>query len=145
GWVGGGGMREIVLDTETTGLDPEDGHRIVEIACLELVNHVPSGRVFHRHVNPEREVPEDAYAVHGHTTEFLAGFPPFAALAAELELIGGRQPGFDLVAELVEHSPLLALSRMTRPPRPHQPLPEELAAHVAMLALLKQPLWLAEG
>ena len=53
-------MREIVLDTETTGLDPEDGHRIVEIACIELVHHVPTGRSFHRYVNPERDVPADA-------------------------------------------------------------------------------------
>jgi DNA polymerase-3 subunit epsilon len=73
-------MREIVFDTETTGLDPADGHRVVELACLELVNHVPSGRVFHRHINPERDVPEDAYAIHGLSTEFLSRFEPFAAV-----------------------------------------------------------------
>ena len=76
-------MREIVLDTETTGLDPSDGHRIVEIACIELVNHMPSGRVFHRHVNPERDMPEEAYAVHGLSAEFLATHQPFAAVADE--------------------------------------------------------------
>lgn len=76
-------MREIVLDTETTGLDPDDGHRIVEIACIELVNHMPSGRVFHRHVNPERDMPEEAYAVHGLSAEFLAKHAPFAAIADE--------------------------------------------------------------
>src|SRR5207302_7340188 len=81
---GGGGMREIVLDTETTGLDPDDGHRIVELGCIELVNHMPTGRVFHRHVNPEREMPEEAYAVHGLSAEFLAKHPPFAAIAEEL-------------------------------------------------------------
>ena len=65
-------MREIVVDTETTGLDPGDGHRIVEIAALELVNHVPSGRIFHRYVNPQRAMPEAARAVHGLTDVFLA-------------------------------------------------------------------------
>jgi DNA polymerase-3 subunit epsilon len=77
-------MREIVLDTETTGLDPRDGHRIVEIACIELIHHIPTGRSFHRYVNPERDMPEDALAVHGLTAEFLAGHPPFAALLDEL-------------------------------------------------------------
>jgi DNA polymerase-3 subunit epsilon len=77
-------MREIVLDTETTGLDPAAGHRIVEIACIELFNHVPTGRVFHRYVNPERDVAAEAVEVHGLTAEFLAGHPPFAAVADEL-------------------------------------------------------------
>jgi DNA polymerase-3 subunit epsilon len=70
-------MREIVLDTETTGLDPADGHRIVEIGCIELVNHVPSGRSFHAYVNPERPMSEEAYQVHGLSDEFLAPHPPF--------------------------------------------------------------------
>lgn len=77
-------MREIVLDTETTGLDPGEGHRIVEIACIELVHHVPTGRRFHRYVNPERGMPEDALAVHGITSEFLASQPLFAAIVDEL-------------------------------------------------------------
>ena len=77
-------MREIVLDTETTGLGPGEGHRIVEIACIELVHHVPTGRKFQRYVNPERDMPGDALAVHGITSEFLAGQPPFAAIADEL-------------------------------------------------------------
>jgi DNA polymerase-3 subunit epsilon len=77
-------MREIVLDTETTGLDPSEGHRIVEIACIELVHHVPTGRKFHRYINPERDMPEDALAVHGITAEFLAKQPSFAAIADEL-------------------------------------------------------------
>ncbi len=77
-------MREIVLDTETTGLDPVDGHRIVEIACIELFNHLPTRREFHRYVNPERDVPAEALAVHGLTAEFLATHPPFAAVADEL-------------------------------------------------------------
>ena len=77
-------MREIVIDTETTGLDPSEGHRIVEIACIELVHHVPTGRKFHRYINPERDMPDDAYAVHGLTREFLAGHPLFAAMVEEL-------------------------------------------------------------
>jgi DNA polymerase III subunit epsilon len=77
-------MREIVLDTETTGLDPSEGHRIVEIACIELVHYVPTGRKFHRYVNPERSMPEDALAVHGITAAFLASQPLFGAIADEL-------------------------------------------------------------
>ena len=76
-------MREIVLDTETTGLDPDTGDRIVELGAVELLNHMPTGRVFHRYVNPEREVPADAIAVHGLTTAFLADKPTFRAVAAE--------------------------------------------------------------
>src|SRR5260370_19845523 len=83
-------MREIVVDTETTGLDPQAGHRIVEIACLELMHHVPTGRKLHRYINPERDIPADALAVHGLTAEFLAGHPPFASIADELiGFIGG--------------------------------------------------------
>jgi DNA polymerase III subunit epsilon len=77
-------MREVVLDTETTGLDPGEGHRIVEVACIELVHHVPTSRKFHRYVNPERDMPEDALAVHGITAEFLANQPPFSAIIHEL-------------------------------------------------------------
>ncbi|MGC2201442.1 MAG: DNA polymerase III subunit epsilon [Stellaceae bacterium] len=77
-------MREIVLDTETTGLDPGEGHRIVEVACIELVHHVPTGRKFHTYVNPEREMPEEALAVHGITAEFLASQPRFGAIVDEL-------------------------------------------------------------
>ena len=90
----GGGrlMREIVLDTETTGLDPRDGHRIVEIACIELVHHIPTGRSFHRYVNPERDMPEDAFAIHGLTVEFLARQQPFAAVLDELQEFIGADP-----------------------------------------------------
>jgi len=81
-------IREIVLDTETTGLDPDAGHRIVEIACVELINHLPSGRTFQRYINPERDMPTDAQAVHGLTSEFLAGQPVFASVVSEfLEFI----------------------------------------------------------
>src|SRR5438067_13177804 len=83
-------MREIVVDTEPTGLDPNDGHRIVEIACIELMHHVPTGRKFHRYVNPGRDMPADALAVHGITAEFLASQPGFADIADELAaFVGG--------------------------------------------------------
>jgi DNA polymerase-3 subunit epsilon len=66
-------MREIVLDTETTGLDPANGHRIVEIGCVELFNAIPTGETFHAYIDPGRDVPEEAFRVHGISAEFLAG------------------------------------------------------------------------
>ncbi len=86
--------REIVLDTETTGLDPRRGDRVVEIGCVELVNHVPSGESFQRYFNPERDMPEDALRVHGLTSSFLADQPLFAELA-------------DQILEFVADSPLI--------------------------------------
>ena len=77
-------MREIILDTETTGLKPADGHRIVEIGCVELVNSIPTGRTWHCHLNPERAVPQGAYEVHGLSTEFLSDKPLFGDRAEEL-------------------------------------------------------------
>ena len=74
-------MREIVLDTETTGLDPATGDRIVELGAVEIVNHMPTGRTFHAYVNPQREVPEEAVGVHGLTAAFLADKPVFAEVA----------------------------------------------------------------
>lgn len=218
-------MREIVLDAETTGLDPDEGHRIVEIACIELVHHVPTGRKFHRYVNPEREMPEDALAVHGLTAEFLAHQPTFGAVLDELlafigsdplvihnagfdvaflnaelarfqrepitvgyvdtlaiarrrfpgspasldalcrrfsidlsgrvehgaavdcgllaavylELLGGRQPGLDFAPPAAA---AIDIAHVARPPRPHAPSPEELAAHLSMLKTITDPLWL---
>jgi DNA polymerase-3 subunit epsilon len=225
-------MREVVIDTETTGLEPHEGHRIVEIACLELIHHVPSGRKFHYYINPERDVPADARAVHGLDAEFLSRHPPFAAIADELtafiggdrlvihnaefdlafvnaelarlgreplagpfvdtlavarrrfpgapasldalcrrfaidlssrethgaeidcsllaavyiELLGGRQPGLNFAmgstAAILIGDPQ---DRSPRPARPHAPSIEELAAHQAMLAVIKAPLWLSAG
>jgi DNA polymerase-3 subunit epsilon len=224
-------MREIVIDTETTGLDPLDGHRIVEIACIELVRHVPSGRKFHRYVDPERDMPADAFAVHGLTAEFLAEHKRFAEIADELldfigedrvvihnaefdlaflnaefgrlgrppltcafvdtlavarqrfpgapasldalcrrfaidlsarekhgadidcgllagvylELLGGRQPALNLAVgagDTAWGQEAMTL-RTPRAPRSHWPTEEELAAHQAMLAAIKSPLWLA--
>ncbi len=221
-------MREIVLDTETTGLDPDAGHRIVELGCFELVNHLPTGRTFQRYLNPERDVPPDAVAVHGLTDDFLAGHPVFAEVVAEfiefladaplvihnaefdlkflnaelkrlgfaaiearraidtvsiarrkfpgapasldalcarfgidashrtfhgalldaellsevyLELIGGRQATMDLAAAAPKTGPGLAGERRSRAPRLHAPTAEEAAAHAALVAQLKNPLW----
>jgi len=90
-------VRQIVLDTETTGLELSDGHRIIEIGCVELVHRRPSGRSWHRYLRPEREVEAGALAVHGITNEFLASQPLFAEVAAEfLEFVEG--------AELVIHN-----------------------------------------
>jgi DNA polymerase-3 subunit epsilon len=71
-------MREIVLDTETTGFEPEAGDRIVEIGAVELINHVPTGRTYHQYVNPERSMPQGAFEVHGLGDDFLKDFPVFA-------------------------------------------------------------------
>ncbi len=77
-------MREIVLDTETTGLDPAYGHRIVEVGCVELINCIPTGRVWHHYFNPDRDMPQAAYEVHGLTFEFLSSKPRFDELADDL-------------------------------------------------------------
>ena len=222
-------MREIVLDTETTGLDPKDGHRIVEIGCIELVNYVPTGATYHCYIDPKRSMPSEAEEVHGLTEEFLSGKPTFdqvvddfltfvdiaplvihnarfdigflnaelarldrpamsmdrsidtvdlarrkfpgapasldalcrrfdidnsartkhgalldAELLAEvyLELIGGRQPGFELSASRVMASDTAEVeARPVREPRPHAPSTEEAAAHGAFLEKLTDPIW----
>ena len=74
-------MREIVFDTETTGLDPAAGHRIVEIGCVEILNTIPTGQTFHFYLDPERDMPEEAFRVHGLSVEFLTGKPKFAEIA----------------------------------------------------------------
>ena len=81
-------MREIVLDTETTGLDPLRGDRLVEIGCVEIFNRMPTGQTFHRYINPERDMPAEAFAVHGLSSEFLANKPLFTEVVEEfLEFI----------------------------------------------------------
>lgn len=220
-------MREIVLDTETTGLDPETGDRVVEIGCIELLNGLQTENSFHTYLNPERDMPDGAFQVHGLSTEFLSDKPLFADVAMDflafigddkliihnaefdlkfvnfelrllglaplsrirvvdtldmarrkfpgerasldalcrrfgidatsrekhgalvdagllckvyVELTGGRQVGFDLaVAEAARTQ--IAARRAARDPRPHAPLPEELARHDAMLDLLNAPIW----
>ena len=76
-------MREIVLDTETTGLDHLTGDRVVEIGCIELFNRIPTGQTFHRHINPERDVPASAFDVHRLSTDFLKDKPPFAEVVED--------------------------------------------------------------
>jgi DNA polymerase III subunit epsilon len=94
--------REIILDTETTGLSPRDGHRIVEIGAIELINHMPSGETFHVYLDPERDMPKEAEAVHGLSQAFLKGKPRFAAIAQDfLSFVGDavlviHNAGFDM-------------------------------------------------
>ena len=223
-------MREIVLDTETTGLDPLSGHRVVELGCLELVNTVSTGRTFHAYFNPQMIMPSEAQEIHGLTDDFLADKPLFADrvdeflafigedqlvihnaqfdigfLNAELERVGrtrlanayvdtvsmarrkfpGQRVSLDALCERfgvdnsnrTKHGALLdsellaevylelsggrqrdlglsvglagaaqrgaaAGPRPVRPPRPHAPTAEELAAHVAFLKQITNPLWL---
>ncbi len=91
-------MREIVFDTETTGMNPEEGDRLIEIGCIELENHMPTGRNYHIYINPERDVPPDAVAVHGITEEFLKDKPKFGEIVMDfLNFIGNE-------AKLVAHN-----------------------------------------
>jgi len=85
-------LREVVLDTETTGLSPAAGHRIVEIGCIELINHVATGSTFHSYVNPERDIPAEAMAVHGLSGDFLAAHPRFAEVADGLDAFLADSP-----------------------------------------------------
>ena len=228
-------MREIVLDTETTGIDPLNGDRIVEIGCVELFNHIATGQHYHTYLNPERDMPAEAEAVHGLSSSFLSDKPVFPAVVGDfldfigdaqlvihnasfdigflnmelvrigmpkltnpvidtvkiarkrfpgapasldalcrrfeidnsnrtlhgalldsqllaevyLELMGGRQPDLVLAGGPVatqqgglDTGPARA-TRTARPPRPHSPLPDELAAHEAFVKGLKNPAWLA--
>jgi DNA polymerase-3 subunit epsilon len=95
-------MREIVLDTETTGLDPYQGHRVVEIGCVELINRIPTGQTYHVYINPERDMPKEAEAVHGLTQQFLSDKPLFTEVVDDLITFIGdaklviHNAGFDL-------------------------------------------------
>ncbi len=127
-------MREVVLDTETTGLDPASGHRIVEIGCVELLNHLPSGRVWHEYFNPERPMPKEAFEVHGLSDDFLRDKPLFAekvdsflAFIADATLVIHNAP-FDLGFLNAE------LARLGRPP-----LPEDRVIDTLALARRKHP------
>ncbi len=127
-------MREIVLDTETTGLDPKQGHRIIEIGCIELVNYVPSGREFHQFINPEREVPPDAQQVHGITDAFLADKPVFSEVAdAFLEFIADST----LVIHNASFDVGFLNAELVRVPR--DPIPFDRVVDTLALARRKHP------
>jgi DNA polymerase-3 subunit epsilon len=85
-------MREVALDTETTGLDPENGDRVVELACVELINHQPTERFYHAYINPLREMPEEARRIHGLSTEFLSDKPLFPEIAEDFLAFIGEAP-----------------------------------------------------
>lgn len=127
-------MREIVLDTETTGFEPEQGDRIVEIGAVELSGHVPTGRTYHQYINPERAMPEDAFQVHGLGDDFLRDKPLFADIAQSfLDFVGN--------AKLVIHNASFdmkfinaELSWLKRPP-----LPMERAIDTLAIARKKFP------
>ncbi|WP_431267449.1 DNA polymerase III subunit epsilon [Dankookia sp. P2] len=222
-------MRQLVLDTETTGLDPATGDRVIEIAAIEIVNLIPTGETYHVLLDPERDVPPESTKVHGFTLEMLQGKPKFAAVVDEflgflggdqivahnapfdfgfldaelvkagratldrtrmvdslalakkrfpgmpnsldalcrrlgvdnsmrtshnalldvkllaqvyLELMGGKQPGLVLAAQVAAPKVTLGGLSRERTPRPIQPSPAELEAHAAFLKKLKDPLWL---
>jgi DNA polymerase-3 subunit epsilon len=127
-------MREIVFDTETTGLDPKNGDRVVEIGCVELVNHIPSGRRFHRYVNPERGMSIDAARVHGLDDAFLREKPLFAAIAGELlDFIGD--------ASLIAHNAQFDLDflNLELGRAGHPLLPADRIVDTLMLARRKHP------
>ncbi len=127
-------MREIVLDTETTGLEPAEGHRVVEIGAVELFKHMPTGKTYHQYINPGRSMPPEALAVHGLTDEFLRDKPPFAAVArAFLAFIGDARlvihnAAFDM--KFLNHELSLA---------GHAPLPAARAFDTVALARQKFP------
>jgi DNA polymerase III subunit epsilon len=225
--------RSILFDTETTGLEPSQGHRVIEIAALELINDLPTGRHFHRLIDPGRDIPGDATRIHGITIQHLRGKPRFADIAEDLlaffgedrlvahnapfdfafldaefaalsrprldpgrmidtlvlaktrfpglpnsldalcrrfgidlsartthnalldckllaevyvELTGGRQRGLSLGAATESGAPVASYTHAgTRTPRPIVPNIEELAAHAAFVARLREPVWLATG
>jgi DNA polymerase III subunit epsilon len=127
-------MREIVLDTETTGLDPLRGDRLVEIGCVEIFNRMPTGQTFHRHINPERAMPEEAFAVHGLSTQFLADKPLFAEVVEEfLEFIGD--------APLVIHNASFDIAFINAELDRVQlaPIPRERLVDTLLLARRKHP------
>jgi len=122
-------MRQIVLDTETTGLEPAAGHRIIELGCVELVNRRPTQNRFHRYVNPEREVDRGALEVHGIENEFLATQPKFAEVAAEfVEFIRG--------AELVIHNADFDIEFLNHELRRLPGMPQEIRACCGVLDTL---------
>jgi len=109
-------LREIVLDTETTGLDPNTGDRLVEIGCVELLNLIPSGQTFHAYLDPDRDMPEEAFRVHGLSREFLTGKPRFHDVVDDFLAFIGEDKLVIHNAEFDMKFLNAELSRITRPP-----------------------------
>jgi DNA polymerase-3 subunit epsilon len=127
-------MREIVLDTETTGLDPLRGDRLVEVGCIELINHMPTGQSFHRYMNPEREMSAEAFAVHGLSTEFLASKPFFHEVVDEFLAFIGDAP---LVIHNASFDVGFINAELDRIKR--APIPRERLVDTLLLARRKHP------
>lgn len=127
-------MREIILDTETTGFDPANGDRVVEIGCIELVNRLPTGTVWHQYVNPERDMPEGAFKVHGLSEEFLSDKPLFEAICGGfLEFIAGSV----IVAHNAPFDMKFLNAELARVGRPQ--FPEEQCIDTLAIAKKKYP------
>lgn len=127
-------MREIVLDTETTGLDPLRGDRLVEIGCVEIFNRMPTGQSYHVYINPERDMPAEAFAVHGLSSEFLSTKPLFADIVEDFIAFIGDAP-------LVIHNASFDIgfinAELDRAKRP--PIPRERLVDTLLLARRKHP------
>ena len=128
-------MREIVLDTETTGLSPHEGHRIVEIGAVELINHVPTGRTYHQYINPERGMPEEAFNVHGLSEEFLRKHPVFKDVVDGFcEFIGDG-------VLVIHNAPFdMAFINYELKTESRSPIPEEQVLDTLALARKKHPM-----
>lgn len=127
-------MREIVFDTETTGIDPDRGDRIVEIGMVELMDLVPTGQTFHAYINPERDVPPEVVRVHGLTNEFLAVYPPFADICEAMVAFIGDDP---LVAHNAEFDRKFLNAELHRLGMP--PVPQSRCVDTLVLARKKYP------
>ena len=127
-------MREIVLDTETTGLSPKNGDRIVEIGCVELVNHLSTGEYYHEYVNPEREMPQKAQDVHGLSDSFLSDKPIFSDISSAFNEFIGTAP-------LIIHNAVFDLSFLNweRGLIGHETIPIERTIDTLQLAREKFP------
>ncbi len=127
-------MREIVLDTETTGFKPSEGHRVVEIGCVELINHIASGETYHQYINPQRDMPQGAFEVHGLSEQFLSDKPVFSNIADDFLAFVGDAPlvihnaSFDMT--FLNHE--LEQAGRTR-------LPDEQAVDTLLIARRKHP------
>ncbi len=127
-------MREIVLDTETTGFKPSEGHRVVEIGCVELINHVPTGEVYHQYINPQRDMPDGAFQVHGLSQQFLSDKPLFDDVADAFLAFVGDAP---LVAHNASFDMTFINAELTGSGR--AALPDEQAIDTLQIARTRFP------